>query len=87
MEPINDVVAVQVLSRYVVELRFESGDVRVLDLEPLLDGPVFEPLIADYALFRQVHVDAEAGTIGPGGADILPRTLYSMSRPAVPEHS
>lgn len=88
MEPINDVVAVEVLSRYVVELRFESGDLRVLDLEPLLDGPVFEPLIADYALFRQVHVDAEAGTIAwPGGADISPRTLYSMSRPAVPEHS
>jgi hypothetical protein len=31
MEAINDVMAVRVLSRYVVELTFESGDVRVLD--------------------------------------------------------
>ena len=88
MEPINDVTAVHVLARYVVEFRSESGDVRVLDLEPLLNGPVFEPLIADYMLFRQVHVDADAGTIvWPDGADMSPRTLYSLSRPAVPEHS
>jgi hypothetical protein len=88
MEPINDVVAVRVLSRYVVELTFESGDVRVLDLEPLLNGSVFEPLTADYELFRQVQVDPEAGTIvWPNGADISPRTLHSTSRPAVPEHS
>jgi hypothetical protein len=88
MEPINDVMAVRVLSRYVVALTFESGDVRVLDLEPLLNGPVFEPLTADYELFRQVQVDPEAGTIvWPNGADISPRTLHSKSRPAVPEHS
>lgn len=88
MEPINDVTSVRVLSRYVVELTFESGDVRVLDLEPMLNGPVFEPLMADYQLFRQVQVDTEAGTIvWPNGADISPRTLHSMSRPAVPEHS
>ncbi len=88
MEPINDVVAVRVLSRYVVELTFESGDVRVLDLEPLLNGPVFEPLTADYDLFKQVRVDPEAGTIvWPNGADISPRILHARSRPAVPEHS
>lgn len=88
MEPINDVVAVRVLSRYVVEVTFENGDVRMLDLEPLLDGPVFKPLKADYDLFRQVGVDSEAGTIvWPNGADISPRTLHARSRPAVPEHS
>jgi hypothetical protein len=88
MEPINDVVAVRVPSRYVVELTFEHGDVRVLDLEPLLDGPVFEPLKADYELFRRVRADAEAGTIvWPNGADISPRTLQAQSRPAIPEHS
>jgi hypothetical protein len=88
VEPMNDVTAVRVLSRYVVELTFESGDVRVLDLEPLLDGPVFEPLKADYDLFRQLRVDDEAGTmVWPNGADISPRTLHARSRPAVPEHS
>ncbi len=88
MERNNDVVAIRVLSRYVVELTFESGDVRVLDLEPLLEGPVFEPLTADYELFRQVWADPQAGTIAwPNGADISPPTLYARSRPAVPEHS
>ncbi len=86
MKPLNDVTAVRVLSRYVVELTFETGDVRVVDLEPFLDGPVFEPLKKDYELFRQVRADSEAGTIvWPNGADISPSTLYTRSRPAVPQ--
>ena len=86
MKPLNDVTAVRVLSRYVVELTFETGDVRVVDLEPFLDGRVFEPLKKDYELFRQVRADSEAGTIvWPNGADIAPSTLYSKSRPAVPQ--
>lgn len=86
MEAINDVTAVRVLSRYVVELTFETGEVRVLDLEEFLDGPAFEPLKQDYALFRQVRADPESGTIvWPNGVDISPRTLHTRSRPAVPQ--
>jgi hypothetical protein len=33
-----------------------------IDLEPLLRGPVFEPLLDDYALFKRLRVDSEAGT-------------------------
>lgn len=88
MEPIVDVTDVHILSRYVVELTFETGEVRVIDLEPFLGGPVFDPLLEDYQLFKQVTVDPEAGTIvWPNGADISPRTLYSNSRDAVPQHS
>lgn len=88
MEAIVDVTDVRVLSRYVVELTFETGEVRVLDLEPLLDGPVFEPLTRDYEMFKQVRADAEAGTIvWPNGADLSPRTLYNRSRAAVPHTS
>lgn len=86
MEPMNDVTAVRVLSRYVVELTFETGGVRVLDLEPFLDGPAFEAIKQDYDLFRQVRADSEAGTIvWPNGADISPSTLHAKSRPAVPQ--
>lgn len=82
----NDVTAVRVLSRHVVELTFETGDVRVLDLEPFLDGHVFEGIKQDYDLFRQVRVDSEAGTIvWPNGADISPSMLHAKSRPAVPQ--
>jgi len=82
LEPLIDVEAVRVLSRYLVELEFADGAKRVIDLEPLLWGPVFEPLLADYGLFRQVRVDPDAGTIvWPNGADLSPRTLYAESKP------
>jgi len=85
LAPLIDVTAVRVLARYVVALTFADQSERVIDLEPLLWGPVFEPLLADYALFRQVAVDPEAGTIvWPTGADISPRTLLAESRPTVP---
>lgn len=88
MEQMIDVTAVRVLSRYIVELTFETGEMKVIDLEDYLDGPVFEPLLKDYELFRQVRVDVEAGTIAwPGGADISPRTLYRRSRHAAPQAS
>jgi hypothetical protein len=85
LEPLIDVTDVRVLARYVVEVTFADGSVRVIDLEPLLWGPMFKPLVADYSLFRQIDVDPEAGTIvWPNGADISPRTLYAGSKPAVP---
>lgn len=83
--PPIDVTDVRVLARYVVELTFADASERVIDLEPLLWGPMFEPLVADYGLFRRVRVDPEAGTVvWPNGADISPRTLFAESRPTVP---
>lgn len=81
-----NVTSVKILSRYVLELTFEGDDrARVIDVEPMLWGPVFEPMVADYALFRQVEVDEEAGTITwPNGADLAPDELYRSSKPAVP---
>lgn len=88
MEPIIDVPDVRVLSRSIVELTFETGEVKVIDLEPLLQGPVFEQLKRDYGLFRRVRADEEAGTITwPNGADISPRTLHRRSRTTVPHAS
>jgi hypothetical protein len=85
LAPVVDVTAVRVLARYVVELTFATGEVRVIDLEPLLWGDMFEPVLGDYDLFRQVRVDVDAGTIvWPNGADLSPRTLYAQSKPVVP---
>lgn len=85
LAPLIDVTDVRVLARYVVELTFADNSQRVIDLEPLLWGPMFEPLLANYDLFRQVAVDPDAGTITwPNGADISPRTLFAESRPTVP---
>lgn len=85
LAPLIDVTDVRVLARYIVELTFADGSERVIDLEPLLWGSMFEPLVSDYDLFRQVTVDPDAGTIvWPNGADISPRTLFAESRPTVP---
>jgi hypothetical protein len=85
LAPIIDVTGVRVLARYVVELTFENGSVRVIDLEPHLWGPGFASIRATYDEFLELAVDERAGTIvWPNGADISPRTLYAESKPVVP---
>jgi hypothetical protein len=85
MEPFKHVTGVRVLGRYVVELEFEGTERRVVDLEPLMEGPAFDELLADYELFCRVAVDDDIATIAwPNGADLSPRTLYAHSRPSVP---
>ena len=82
--PPLDVTAVRVLARYFVELTFADGTARVIDLEAMLWGPVFEPLLADYQLFRRVGIDPDAGTlVWSDGADIS-RTLNLESKPSTP---
>ena len=46
----------------------------IVDFEPWLDAPVFEPL-KDPACFTRFFVDG--GTVAwPDGADVAPETLY-----------
>ena len=85
LDPLIDVTGVRVLARYIVELTFADGAVRVMDLEPYLWGPVFEPLTSNYDLFCQVAIDPVSGTIcWPNGADFAPESLYVDSKPVVP---
>ena len=85
LAPLIDVTNVRILARYVVQLTFADGSERVIDLEPLLWGPTYEPLLTDYSLFCEVTVDPDAGTVvWPSGADISPRTLFAESTPTVP---
>lgn len=78
-----DVVSVKVLQGFEVELAFDDGFVRRLDLDPYLHGPIFEPLRADPSYFRSVRVDPEIGTISwPNGADIDPEVLRYGLTPA-----
>jgi hypothetical protein len=71
------------LERFEVLLEFSSGDHKVVDLEPLLHGPIFEALLSNSELFRSVRVDEEIGTIvWPNGADLDPNVLYGSHSPA-----
>src|SRR6185295_11517464 len=77
------ITGVRPLTGYEVELTFTDGTAKVVDLGPRLRGPIFEPLKADLALFREVRVDPELGTIvWPNGADLDPDVIYAGWTPA-----
>lgn len=57
---------------------FDDGTERIVDVSPLLSGPVFEPL-QDPEFFARVSVDAVAGTVvWPNGADFAPEALRNL---------
>jgi len=69
----KDVTTVECLGGTRLQLTFEGGERREVDIAKLLpfDG-VFEPL-NDPSFFRQVTVNPDVGTIvWPNGADICP---------------
>ena len=66
------------VSEYKLLLSFEDGSVRLIDLEPHLDGEIFEPL-KDINYFKTVRVNPELDTIvWDNGADMSPDFLYEI---------
>ena len=66
-----------------VTLTFTDASRKSIDLEPFLQGPIFEPLRSDRAKSLELRVDPELGTIvWPNGADIDPDVLYHGHTPA-----
>lgn len=83
-----DVTKVEVVEGRIVRLTFSDGSGRVVDLTPLLWGPVFEEIARDDDLFGRVEVDAQTGTIAwPNGADLDPDVLHGDYEPADPVRS
>lgn len=64
---------VDVVGNSALDLAFNDGTRKTVDLLPLLSGAVFEPLKdADY--FARVELDAVCGTVvWPNGADFAPK--------------
>jgi len=72
--------SVRALDDYRVRLTLTHGDAVERDLTDIIWGPVFQPLLDDYARFRQVRV--EAGTLAwPGDLDFDPDTLIWSGAP------
>jgi hypothetical protein len=79
---------------YVVRVVVADGEVRDVDIEPLLDGPVSGP-IRERAMFERVEVDELGDTITwPTGADLDPDVIYGTApadgqppvRITIPQH-
>jgi hypothetical protein len=71
-----DVTGVEIIGDYTLRLTFDDGTQQEIDFEPVLHGPVFEPL-RDIEQFKQVRLNPDTGTIEwPAGADFSPVILH-----------
>jgi hypothetical protein len=62
-----------------LRLRFSDGTRKTVDVEPLLEGAIFEPL-RDPGHFKRVFVDPVCGTVvWPNGADFAPEALFELA--------
>ena len=65
---------------YVIWLRFRDGTAGEIDLRPVLEGPVFEPLL-DPKSFRRFQIHPEFHTlVWENGADLAPEFLHDNVR-------
>ncbi len=61
-----------------LRLRFNDGTTKQVNVRPLLDSPIFEPL-RDPAYFSYVTLDSVCGTVvWPNGADFAPEALHEL---------
>jgi hypothetical protein len=79
--PLVRVQAVQPLELFKVRLTFADGTQKIVDLEPYLRGPIFEPIRQSPDVFGSIKV--VGSTVGwENGADIDPDVLYYNLTPA-----
>jgi hypothetical protein len=72
------VLEAEVCGKMRLRLTFNDGTRRVVDLEPILQGPIFEPL-HDREYFARMELDPECGTVvWPNGADFAPEALRDL---------
>lgn len=63
---------------YKIWVAFDDGTSGEIDLDGVLNGPVFEPL-KEITVFRKVSVDPELETVvWPNGADLAPEFLKGL---------
>lgn len=78
MSEILRIASARWVGQHRLALRFSDGSARVVDVAPLLNGPVFEPL-KDVAYFAQGVVDETCGAVvWPNGADLAPEALKAL---------
>ncbi len=75
---------VKYVKDYILQVTFDNGVVKQVDLENELEGEIFEPL-KQIDVFRSVTVNPETRTIEwPNGADFAPEFLDEIGQMAQP---
>jgi hypothetical protein len=69
---------VKIIYPYSLEIHFDNGTLKHVNLRNELYGPIFEPL-RDPKYFAQVKLDPDSRTVTwPNGADFAPDYLYEL---------
>ncbi len=72
------IIELKVLSDFNLALKFNDGVRKRVNVLPLLNGPIFEPL-RTRKNFAKAQLDPECGTvIWSNGADLAPEALYEL---------
>jgi hypothetical protein len=68
----------KVCGPFSLDLTFNDGTKKCVNLKPLLRGPIFQPLkTAEF--FNSVKLDTTCGTVcWPNGADFAPEALHAL---------
>jgi len=78
MSKLLDIVNAEYIGDCKILFTFENGEKKLVNLEDMLWGEVFEPL-KDKTLFKQFKINKEYGTIvWPNGADVAPDGMYEI---------
>jgi hypothetical protein len=77
----------EVCGPHSLRLVFNNGAHKRVNVWPLLDGPIFEPL-RDPTYFARATLDAVAGTVvWPNEADFAPEALYELDAESEPDEA
>ena len=77
----------KVVGEYSLDLTFDNGVHKRVNLRHELYGPIFEPL-RDPAYFAKVYLDPNSRTVTwPNSADFAPDFLYQLESEEVPSSS
>jgi len=70
----DKVVSVKALDNYVLEIEFEDGLRKIIDIHPFI-GEGISAALKDEAYFRQVKLEDGGGIVWPNGYDFCPNFL------------
>ncbi len=81
------VTKVKVVGSHSLDLIFDNGIQKRINLRHELYGPIFEPL-RDPSYFAKAYVDPDSRTVAwPNGADFAPDFLYQLESEETPAAS